>query len=73
MDVKGSGTYRLICGGRSGQLRGLPSSHGVTEVVIGSNWRVKGFLERNKSQAQVSGRLFTRVKLTGLKKITDWS
>lgn len=47
MDVKGSVTYRLICGGTTGQLWGLPSSHGMWEAVVGSNWSVKRFLEKN--------------------------
>ena len=47
MDGRGGVTYGLICGGRSGQLRGLPSSHGVLEVVVGSNGNIKLLLEEN--------------------------
>lgn len=53
MDGRGGVTYRLICGGRSGQLRRLPSSHGVLEVVVGSNGNIKLLLEENNSQVQV--------------------
>lgn len=53
MDGRGSVTYRLVCGGRSGQLRGLPSSHGVLEAVVVSYGSIKRFLEENHSQVQV--------------------
>lgn len=42
-------TYRLICGGRRGQLRGLPSSYWVWEVVVGSDLSIKLVLGRNNS------------------------
>lgn len=61
MDRKGSVTYRLVCGGTRGQLRGQPSSHGVLEVIVGSNWSIIRFLEENNSQVQVRGRQLTTV------------
>lgn len=53
IDGWGEVTYRLVCGGRSGQLRRLPSSHVVREAVVGSNGNVKRVLEENNSQEQV--------------------
>lgn len=52
MEGKGSvvQTYRLICRGRSGQLRWLPSSHGGLEAVVGSNGCMKRFLGVSKKQ-----------------------
>lgn len=39
-------TYRLVGGGRCGQLRGLPSSYWVGEVVVGSDLSIKLVLEK---------------------------
>lgn len=46
-------TYRLVCGGRSGQLWGLPSSHGWLEVVVGPNRGIKWFLQEVNSYVNV--------------------
>lgn len=40
-------TYRLVGGGRCGQLRGLPSSYWVGEVVVGSDLSIKLVLGKN--------------------------
>lgn len=56
MDSKGSVTYRLVGGGATGQLRGLPSSHGGLEVVhavVGPDRGIKGLLRKSNGQVQV--------------------
>lgn len=54
MEGKGSvvQTYRLVCRGRSGQLRWLPSSHGGLEAVVGSNGCMKRFLGVSKKKKE---------------------
>lgn len=58
MEGKGSviQTYRLVCRGRSGQLRWLPSSHGGLEAVVGSNGSMKRFLGVSKKKKKRSNK-----------------
>lgn len=46
---RGAITYGLVCGGRCGQLRGLPS-YWVGEVVVGSDLRIKLVLGKSLMQ-----------------------
>lgn len=60
---RGSVTYRLVGGGAAGQLRGLPSSHGVLEVVeavVGPDRDVVGILE-DPGTSQSQGVHYTTV------------
>lgn len=79
MDWRGSVTYRLVCGGTTGQLRRLPSSHRALEVVhavVGPKGGIKGFLGkvRHKSVANSSITLqgFPTMQPLGRGALTFW-